>query len=182
MALDSELGALITAIGRLHEALVRDARVIVLEDRPRPKAEPIDRLCDAFVDVLGWLKGLQEAAAAAARAAAHPGDLYHAGRALGDCQARFNRLSAVFTFELTSWERVALVRRFCTEHGSEWRAWWKEAAVSIQACREPIDGVERALLACWQELTDRLGAGGLSVHAQVGHPLTVHEVSQENER
>src|SRR5205085_1736229 len=156
--------------------------MIVVADRPRPSAQPVDRLCDAFTDVLGWLKGMQEAADAAANAAAHPADMYRARRALGDCHSHFSRLSAVFTSELTSWERVAAVRRYCGEHGPEWRAWWKEAAESIRRAREPMAEVERALLACWQELTDRLGAGGVSVHAHVGHTLTVNDVTQEDER
>ena len=182
MALETALDHLVAALGRLHDVLDRETRVIVVEDRPWPKAAPIDRLCDAFVDVLGWLEGARTSAEAAVKAAKHPGDMYHAGRALAGCHANVSRATAVFAEELTSWERVANVRQCCGEHGKEWRAWWREAATSIQAGREPIAEVERALLTCWQELTDRLGAGGVSVQAQVGHSVTVHPVSQESER
>jgi hypothetical protein len=163
VALEATFEDLVAHLHRVGDVL-NGARLTVQEDRPADDGAPIDRLADAVDDAIGWLEEAKAAAFDAQQAAAaHPFDGQRASRALASCQERFLRMSEHFAAELVSHERLADVRRFSRTRGGEWRAWAAEATAAIDRCRDPLDAAARALFQCWRDLTERLGASGISV-------------------
>src|SRR5262245_20155194 len=148
--------------------------VTVVEDRPLersfagrgldgPVAAPVERAGDKVLEVDGWIAGAVEAAADCSRAVAHPLDVDGARRALIACHEKFSRAAQEFSSGLVSYERIAELKQFGEERGGEPRAWTNGVIAALEQCRGPIDDVNDALVLCWQELTERLGHGGVSV-------------------
>jgi len=147
--------------------------VTVVEDRPLERrlaggvdgqvAAPVERAGDKVLEVNGWIAGAVESATDCSRAAAHPVDIEGARRALTACHEKFSRAAQEFSSELVSYERIAELMEFGEDRGGEPRAWTTGVIAALEQCRAPMNDVSHALFLCWQELTERLGIGGVSV-------------------
>jgi hypothetical protein len=138
MAIATAFDSAEQAIRRLCDTLLA-LRLTVIEDRPLDEGT-------LLVDALGdsseaMLTGAQEA-------------LSHAQRGdLPACHEEYHRLQQRFTADLVSYERIAELTRLGRSRGGEWRAWAGGVRAGIEACRQPLDDIGAALLACWREMT-----------------------------
>ncbi|MGH2733643.1 MAG: hypothetical protein ACRDJG_12040 [Actinomycetota bacterium] len=139
----------------------------VAEGKP---ADGSHAVADHYADVSTELVGTaQEVAQQAARARAmvtgdHP-DLALAGRALASCQERFNHLGEHLLTALASFDRMSALASLGQERKGEWQAWAHNVIEEVERCRDPLHEVSRALLACWEEIAERVGTTTVSVRA-----------------
>jgi hypothetical protein len=103
-----------------------------------------------------------------------------AGKALVRCQERYNVLAERYENRLASKAELRRLRRFGAEKGDAWGAWAKQVADALVRCRQPMDVLNGSWFGCWQELTDRIGLQGVSVHA-IGQQITVPKADAKAE-
>lgn len=163
MAIENTFQDLIAKIHRAQD--VFDAlRLTVVEDTPAEGSVVlIDQFGDAVEDVIGWLEEAGAAGSDARTAVAHPVDGHRGRLTLTVCQERFSRAVQAFNTDLIAYERMRALAQYGDGRKGEWRAWSRSVVEALGQCRAPLDDVSQALFMCWQELTERLGAGGLSV-------------------
>ena len=162
MPLETTFRELFSELRKLHDTLVA-LRLTVAEDRPRRgDAALIDHLEDSILDVMGILGECLKAARSAQKAVGHPIDMDAARRAVTICQEGFHKVERQFASELISYETLSDLANL-GERGAEWRLWSNAVKQGIEQCREPLDGVSKALAACWQEIAERVGITSVSV-------------------
>jgi hypothetical protein len=173
VAIESTFQDLVAALYRAEDVFTT-LGLTIREDRPAEDAVPIEQLGEAIDDVVGWLHNARVEAIAAHKAVVHPIDAYRVRQALAGCQERVFRATGKYAVEIVSYERLGALSLFCNERDIRWRVWAPEALEAVEGCREPLDEVARALLACWQELTERLSSGGVTVQStSVGQQISV---------
>ena len=172
MPLEETFQKLSTELRKLHDTLIA-ARLTVVEDKPvRGESALVDHLGDSILDLLGSLNEALKAAREAQKAVSNVTDLNTARRALTACQQRFHRIEQQFAMELVSYEKLKDLSRLGSERRGEWLLWSNSAKDGIEQCRPPLDGVSKALAACWQEIADRVGMTSISVQAtNIGQEL-----------
>jgi hypothetical protein len=106
-----------------------------------------------------------KAVRAAQKAVGTVTDLNAARRALTICQERFHRLGQQFALELVSYEKLKDLATLGTERRGEWLPWSNSVKEGIEQCRQPLEGADKALAACWQEIAERVGMTSVSVQA-----------------
>jgi hypothetical protein len=144
------------SLARLREALA-SVRIAVVEDRPsRGEAPMVDRLADALDDLQG---DLAEAIAAAedAEAAAQSVDAHRARDALALAHDRFIRVEYKFLLEVASRNQFDDLAHLGKSRGGEWAAWVRTVTDSLDRCRTCLPETDRAVLACWRDLSELLG-------------------------
>jgi len=154
-ALDSELEAL---------------SQFVVEDRPvhpaneYEAAQPVQDLSDKTQEVHDNFKVAMVSADECYFAiATNPSDMLTARRVLGQCHDLFNTAAKQFSDELFAFDEIEKLIEFGLSDKGKRLRWALGAIESLARCRRPIDTVTETLFVCWQELTDRLGAGGTSI-------------------
>jgi hypothetical protein len=172
MALEATFRELFVQVRKLHDIL--NAVLLTVGDKPtRRGAALVDGLENTVLDMLGLVENARTAARAAEKAVAAPMDLDRARRALAKCQEHFHRLEMQFANELVSYEKLKNLASLGSERGGEWKAWAGSMKDAIEECRHPLEEVGKALIACWQELAERLGMTNLSVNAtNIGQQIT----------
>jgi hypothetical protein len=166
-------------VDRFHAA--REAfevlRLTAVEDRPlRNEVLLVERLGNAVEDLQGWLEEAAAAAGEAETAVRHPLDGYRARAALALANERFLRLEYKFFCERVSYEEVNELTALGRRRGREWLGWTGSVIQAFAQCRDPLRALDEAILAAWQELSEHLGSGSLSVWnmnigQQIGAPL-----------
>jgi hypothetical protein len=106
--------------------------------------------------------------------------LGQAGKALLQCQEKYNALAELFESRLASRAHLRKLRQFGTEKGGAWDTWAKHVREALTRCRPPMDDLNRSWFGCWQEMTDRIGMQGVSVQA-IGQQITVPKTNAEVE-
>jgi len=137
----------------IHEAVVPVRSAV--EDRPE------DHQLESELDhaLLELSSELQDARSAmqALRPGTELTDLEAGVQALTDCHvhclALCERLLA-----LGAYERLAEVSRFGRQRSGEWAGWAETVVAQISACQRTMNGLHRALLDGWREITERLAA------------------------
>jgi hypothetical protein len=179
MALEASFRELSSQLGKLHDMLLA-LRLTIAEDKPlKGEAALVDQFEDSILDLLGSLDESQSAARAAQKGVGHPLNLDGARRALTTCQDHFHQIELKYGEELASFERLKDLERL-GGRGGEWRPWAASAKDGVEQCREPLDGVSRALAACWQEIAERVGMTSVSVQAtNIGQKIVARATAKE---
>ncbi len=163
MAIEAEFLHLATAFEALREVL-QSLGLTVIEDRPsRGEVLLVERLGNLVEDLRGLSEEGLEAAQQARRAVGHPLDGYRVRQALGCASERFIALKFQFFNNAVSHETIDALQRFGRQSGGEWLGWSASVVTGLQRCREPLRALDEAVLQAWQELSERLGSGALSV-------------------
>lgn len=163
MPIEATFQALTAKFEALREA-VASLRLTAVEDRPpRNEVLLVERLGDAVEDLGGCLGEAAAAAAGALGAIAHPLDGHRARQALALAHERFIRAEYKLVFGVISAEQLEELARFGRRRGPEWLGWTGSVLQALEQCRAPLRDVDEALLSAWQELSERLGAGSISV-------------------
>ena len=175
MALESTFRELNVRLHTLHDAL--NGLHVTLGDKPLDRGAAVaDGLENAVLDIMGALHDARKSALEAQRGVAVPADLDRARQALTTCQEQFHVIEQQFASGLVSYEKLAELARIGRSRGREWRAWANSTKEGIEECRAPMEQLSKALIACWQELAERLGTTSISVrNAVVGQKVVARQ-------
>ena len=181
MALERTFQELPDHVRKLRDALLA-LQLTVREDLPpEGSVALVDQFGDAVDDSLGWLEESLQAAVQAQRAVEHPSDVDRARRALANCQEQFHRVEQRFVSDLISYEKLKDLASFGRGRRGEWIGWVKTVRLGLEQCRQPMDEVSKALLACWQEIAERAGMTSVSVQAtNIGQQITAPELTSKD--
>lgn len=176
MALESTFRDLPVHLMRLRDVLAELQLTLVVDVPPEEKQALTGKYGDAVEACRGWLSEALKAANEAASAVRRLRDLDGARRGLETCSESVHRLRACYSSDLASYERLRDLTQLGTEVRGEWRLWANIARQGIEQCREPLEDVDRAVVRCWQELAERVGATSVSVRTtSVGQRIIVHD-------
>jgi hypothetical protein len=165
VALEAIFRELFSELRKLKDTLVA-VRLTVVEDKPvTGEAALVDHMEDTILDIMGSLDEALKAARSAQKAVGNAPDLNGARRALTICQERFHSIERQFAAELISYEKLKDLASLGSERRGEWIPWATSVKQGIEQCRYPLDGVSKALAACWQEIAERVGLTSISVQA-----------------
>jgi hypothetical protein len=150
----------------------------VTETKPDEEHALATHYVDAATDLVAIAR---EGLAACPPSAAATPNLAQAGKGLLRCQEQYNALVSLYYSRLASYSRLRRLKRFGREK-TAWRDWATHVRKALDLCRGSMDDLNRALFCGWQELTDRVGLGGVSVHAtNIGQQITVPKTEAELE-
>jgi hypothetical protein len=175
MSIEGTFRELHIAVQRMHESL-HGLRLILVDDQPPSDGTVlVDQFGYAADDLSGWgEEALQAIAAARTVAAEDIIDFDKLRRGLTLCHERQNRIARRFISDVDTYERIDQLLRFGKERRGEWTPWSEGVAQTVARCRVPVLDTSEALLAAWQELAERLGAGGVTVKAtNIGQNISV---------
>src|SRR5215469_12499422 len=177
MALIKVFGELYGQARKLRDSL-RTLQLTIREDLPpQGSVALVDQFGDAVDDSLGWLDESLAAAAEAQRAVEPPVDIDRARHALTICQEQFHRVEGRFASDLISYEKLRDLTSFGRSRRGEWVGWVKSVRIGLEECRQPMDDISQALLACWQEIAERAAITSISVQTtNVGQQITAPEL------
>ena len=183
MAIEATFQDLVGKFGAARESF-ESLRLTAVEDRPlQDEVLLVERLSDAIDDLQGWLEEAVAAAAAAQQAVRHPLDGYRARVALALANERFIRLEYKFFSEGVSYEEISELARLGRRRGREWLGWTGSVIAALDQCRAPLRDLDEALLACWQELGERLGTSAISVQTTtIGQQISGPALAGETKR
>jgi hypothetical protein len=183
MALEATFRELSSQLRKLHDMLLA-LRLTVVEDKPvKGEAALVDHLEDTILDLMGALDQSLTAARTAQKGVGHPLDLDRSHRALTTCQDRFHQIEQQYSADLASFEKLRDLETLAGR-GGEWRPWAASVKGGVEQCRQPLDGVSKALAMCWQEIAERVGMTSVSVQAtNIGQKIvarTTEEMVEES--
>ena len=134
-----------------------------LEDRPPNQGSAlVDDLENIVLDMTGMLHNMRKAGSLARRRVGHPLDLDGARQALTRCQESFYRMENEFSGSLMAYNKLKELSRLGAR-GGEWPSWAIRTRQDIEQCRQPLQELSKALVACWQELVEHGGRTSISV-------------------
>ena len=163
MAVETTFQDLVTRVRALRDAMA-SLQITAIEDRPlNGGVLLVERIGNTADDLRGLAEEALEAAAEALRAVGNPLDAYGARNALAEANRRFIRLEYKFLADEISREQLNELTKFGRGHGNEWRGWIGSVLHALTQCRGPVHDVDEALLLAWQDLSERIGSGGVSV-------------------
>jgi hypothetical protein len=62
----------------------------------------------------------------------------------------------------------------------EWLPWAASVKDGVEQCREPLEGVSKALAGCWQEIAERVGTTSISVQtSNIGQKIVTRAGAAE---
>ncbi len=165
MLLERTFGELCAALRRLQDDLSALC-VMVIEDKPLAgDVMLVDDFGNAAEDVLGWVKQALSQATESYLAVSTQLDQDRARAALSDCQEQFHHAVQRFSTGLMAYERVVALMRLGRQRKGEWRAWCGSVKESLDRCQPHLLTIYQALLACWQELSERAMSASVSIRA-----------------
>ena len=177
MALEKTFQELSDRVRRLRDSLLA-LQITIHEDLPpQGGVALVDQFGDAVDDCLGWLEESLAAAVEAHRAVEPPLDMDRARRSLVSSQEQFHRVEQRFATDLVSYEKLKDLTGFGRSRRGEWPGWVKSVRKGIEECRQPMEEINKALLACWQEIAERAGMTSVSVQAtNIGQQITAADL------
>jgi hypothetical protein len=141
------------SLNQLRDSL-RLLQLTAVEDRPRHSdLLPVEALGERVEDVLGSFQEGFEAAAGMPPPSTEP-DQLELRRALAVIQDRIDQISLRIGFDLASHQRLADLDELAADRGGEWQAWTTSVCCALDHCQPSLSATQRALLACWLELTE----------------------------
>jgi hypothetical protein len=177
MALEKVFQELSDRVRRLRDSLLALQLTIREDLPPQGSVVLVDQFGDAVDDSLGWLEESLEAAVEAQHAVGRPVDMDRARCALANCQEQYHRVEQRFAADLISYEKLKDLTGFGRSRRGEWIGWVKSVRTGLEECRQPMDEVSKALLACWQEIAERAGMSSVSVQAtNIGQQIAAPEL------
>jgi hypothetical protein len=181
MALDATFRELSSQLRKLHDMLLA-LRLTVVEDKPlKGEAALVDQLEDSILDVMGALDECLKAAGTAQKAVGHPLDLDRARRGLASCQDQFHRIERQYSDDLASYEKQKDLAGLGSARRGEWLPWAASVKDGVEQCREPLEGVSKALAGCWQEIAERVGTTSISVQtSNIGQKIVTRAGAAED--
>ena len=163
MAIEATFQDLVAKLGALRE-VVASLQITVIEDRPlNGGVLLVERLGDATDDLRGLVEEALAAAVEATTAVGNPLDSYRARNSLANANRQFLSLEYKLMLEQLSSDHLNELRKLGRNHGREWHGWACSVIDALTQCRGPVRDVDDALLSSWQDLSERLGSGGVSV-------------------
>jgi hypothetical protein len=179
VALESTFRELPIRLTRLQDVFAELQLTLVVDVPAEEKQALTGKYGDAVEACRGWLSEGLKAANEASFAVRHLGDLDRARRGLEVCQENVQRLRGCYSSDMASYERTRDLVQLGAERQGEWRLWATIARQGIERCREPLEEVDRALVRCWQEIAERVGANSVSVRTtSVGQKIIVPEAKR----
>jgi hypothetical protein len=134
---------------------------------------PVQQLADAVCELQGGIEEAQQAAAGAQGTLHYQRDLLDIQLALIAIQRCMNRVLKTFIEEVTAYEAIKTLFVMGHRKGGKWPAWIELVRTVIEACQRPLYETFEALLECWQELSDKLNANGISLRTtNIGQQIT----------
>jgi len=171
MTIEATFNGLISRFSTLREA-IEGLRLTVVEDRPSGDDVLLfERMSNLIDDLNGWLEEGRAGALRAFKAVTHPLNGQHAIQALAATHERLLQLEYHFFLKLTAYSLLDDLTRLSKSRGREWRAWNASVTDALDETSHRINELDRALLAAWQELAERIGTSGLSVQTTNIGPL-----------
>ena len=165
MALEKTFRELVEALKKLSDCVLA-LQLTTREDAPASGGVALtDGLADAVDDARGWLEESMTAAVAAQEAVCGSIDFDRVRTELSRCQEKFHNVQQTLLSKLLSYEQLRHLTAFGRSRRGEWQAWVKSVKCGLEQCREPMDGANKALVACWEELADRAGRASITVRA-----------------
>jgi hypothetical protein len=178
VTIEATFDNLTETFGALREA-IQSLRLTVVEDRPLDDGVLIiERMSDAIDNISGWLEEGAVAASRASQAVAHPLDGHQAIQDLSEAHDRFIKLEHELFFGLASYPQLTNLAKLGKSRGGEWRAWSGTVGEALDQTGHAASNLQRAFLAGWQELAERLGSGGsislrtTNIGQQISTPIT----------
>jgi hypothetical protein len=163
VALEATFQDLVTRLRTLRETMTI-LQITVIEDRPLSGGVLlVERLGNAVDDLRGLAEEALAAAIEALKAVGHPLDGYCARNALATANRQFLRLEYKLLAEQMASDHLNELKKLGRHHGREWHGWTGSVLEALTQCRDPIRVVDEAFLSSWQDLTERLGSGGVCV-------------------
>jgi hypothetical protein len=181
VAIESMFQNLVSKLGAVREAF-ESLRLTAVEDRPpRDEVLLVERMGNIVDDLPGWLEEAVAAAGEAQSAVRHPLDGYRTRVALALANDRFIRVKDKFFCEGISYEQINELTAFGRRRGREWLGWTGSVIQALDQCRAPLCDLDEALLLCWQELSERLGASSVSVQTtNIGQQISAAALAAGN--
>jgi hypothetical protein len=142
----------------------------VVEGRAQPEDHALaNRLENIAGDLLGRLRDAHDAAESGLLAWIDQADVASARQSLIECQQHACEVTQTLMCEVLSIDTLDALDELGRD-AQRWATWVRGVEDALDRCRQPADGVTRALFQCWQELTDRIGGISISVRTQAtGH-------------
>ncbi len=165
---DEQYTALKTAMG---EALVsfKELRLTVAEDVPYSDGPLIiERFSDRVDDIVGWLEEMSESLSDCLFHLSKGQDRDNVRKALVFCQSQGNKIASTFCRDLMSYETIRELRRVGRRNGPEWIAWGLSLERALEACKLPIDSLQRALIGAWNEVAKQATSGIVVTNTSIG--------------
>ncbi|MBV8834258.1 MAG: hypothetical protein JO108_34100 [Acidobacteriaceae bacterium] len=177
MALERIFRELPDSIRKLRDSMLA-LQLTIREDFPlHGSVVLVDQFGDAVDDSLGWLEDSLTAAIEVQECAKRPVDIDRARRALAICQEQFHRMVRRFDSDLVSYEKLKDLTGFGRSRRGEWLGWVKSVRKGLDECRQPMEEVSKALLACWQEIAEHAHVSSVSVQAtNIGQQIAAPEL------
>lgn len=178
MTLEAVFSELSAKWERLVEELEHGLLWSVTETKPDEEHALASHYVDGATDLVAIARAGLETCRPIAAAAPN---LAQASKALLRCHEQYNALVELYHANLASYGRLRRLKRFGREKAA-WRDWAIHVCRALDHCRTPMDELNRTLFTCWQELTDRVGLGGVSVQAtNIGQQITLPRTGAEVE-
>ncbi len=177
MALDAALENLRQRLKAMNDALTLVRKAV--DDRP--EGHQLERELDGAV--LELMSTMHEAHSVVQRGddSDRQADLERELRALTSCHQHCLDLSDQLS-SLSTYERLAVIVRFGNQRSREWPGWADTVVAQINGCQQAWSPLNRALLACWQELSERLATRSGSVYTtNIGQKIHVSETRNAQE-
>ena len=163
MAVETTFQDLAAKLSALREA-VASLQITVVEDRPLTGGVLlVERLGDAVDDLRGQAEETLAAATEALKAVGNPLDEYRARNSLALANRQFIRLEYKLLVDEMFCDNLNELTKFSRQHGRQWLGWTGSVLHALAQCRGPLQDVDDALLLSWQDLSERLVGGGVSV-------------------
>jgi hypothetical protein len=163
VAVETTFQDLVARVRALRDAMA-SLQITVVEDRPLSGSVLlVERIGNTVDDLRGLAEEALVASAEALTAVGNPLDEYGARNALAQAHRQFILLEYKFLVDEMSCDHLNELAKFGRAHGNEWRGWTGSVLHALTQCRGPIRDVDHGLLLAWQDLSERIGAGGVSV-------------------
>ena len=163
MAVETTFQDLVARLRVLCETMA-SLQLTVIEDRPLSGSVLlVDRLGNAADDLRGLAEETLAAATDALKAVGHPPNDYHARHSLATANRQFIQLEYKLLADEMAAGHLNELEKFGRRHGREWLGWTNSVLQALGQCREPTRAVDEGFLLSWQDLSERLSGGGVSV-------------------
>jgi len=163
VAVETTFQDLVARLHALREA-VASLQITAVEDRPLSGGVLlVERFGNAADDLRGLAEESLAAATDALKAVGHPLDDYRARHSLATANRQFMQLAHKLLSDDISHGRLDELAKFGRRHGGEWLGWTKSVMQALDQCRKPARDADEAFLLSWQDLSERVSGGGVSV-------------------
>lgn len=162
MALQASLQDLATRLTGLSDRLA-ELQVTVLQDSPSEIALA-DGLSGVVDDLQGWVQDSLDALSSTLGGAPQS-DLESIVESVSRCRVALLEVLRRFSADLAAQHRLEQLTAVGRERGGDWGLWARGVKEAVDRCDAALQQALGALLGCYQEVAERVGAGSMSVQA-----------------